>query len=978
MTWRRCGSIVFVGLLMSMALPGAANADFGLVPGTSSVTARNADGTVDTLAGSHPDSFTVHFQLNLEPDGNTQGGRLRNIRFSFPPGFFANPEVMPQCPQQDVEDESCLPDTQIGVLHVTIKGLGEISGPIYNLVPPAGVAGEIGYDNQGFISRWFGSVLTEEGYGLGLDVLNDPVEASAVTAIVWGVPSASEHDAERGVESFNGGPPAHSDSPPLAYLTLPASCGSRAPKTTIEMDSVQDPERYVTETVEMRDSGGNPAPMTGCDAVPFSPTVSAKTTSSLASNATGLGFELSLPNQNLLSPRAGAITETEPRSTKIVLPEGLTVNPSVAVGIGVCTQAEYQAEQAETSTGQGCPEDSKIGDIVAHTPLIEEAIEGGLYLATPYENTFKTLLAMYVVARANERGVLIKQAGKIELNPNTGQLTTSFDGLPPIPYSSFAVRLREGARAPLVTPSACGTYHTQTTLLPFSAEGETEARVLDSTLQVERGVDGGACPPGGLPPFAPTLTAGTINNAAGHYSPVYLRIERKDGEQEITGFSTLLPPGLSGNLSGVPFCSEQDIQRAREQTGQEAESSPACPAASRIGHSIAEAGVGGVLAQTPGEMFLAGPFEGAPFSVVSITAAKVGPFDLGTVVVHLPLDIDPTTAQVRIPSGPADQIPHILKGVVIHLRSISVWIDRQDFTINPTSCDATNVADTIDGAGLNVASPADDTTAASNSRFQAADCASLAFKPSFAASTSAKTNRTKGASLHVKLTYPTGALGKDTNIKSVKVDLPKQLPSRLTTLQKACTAATFQANPASCPAASRVGSAKATTPLIPAPLEGPAYFVSYGGAKFPELVIVLQGYGVTIDLHGETFIDEHTSVTSSTFHAVPDQPVQSFELTLPQGPNSALAAIGNLCQPTKTETVKKKVTVKTHGRTRKVTRKINEEVPGSLAMPTLFTAQNGVVVKQSTPITVTGCPKRKAANTKHKKGKSSRGLPHKK
>jgi hypothetical protein len=274
--------------------------------------------------------------------------------------------------------------------------------------------------------------------------------------------------------------------------------------------------------------------------------------------------------------------------------------------------------------------------------------------------------------------------------------------------------------------------------------------------------------------------------------------------------------------------------------------------------------------------------------------------------------------------------------------------------------------------------------------FQVANCTTLAFKPSFTASTQGKTSKADGASLHVKLVAPhegpqsTGGSGsasgtgstsgtsgssastEEANIKSVKVELPEQLPSRLTTLQKACTSAQFNANPAGCPAASVVASAKAITPILPVPLEGPAYFVSHGNEAFPQLILVLQGYGITIDLVGDTFISK-SGITSSTFAHVPDAPVSSFELTLPEGKYSALAANGNLCKPTKTVTVKKKVTVKVHGRKRTVTRSVKQTVAEPLTMPTEFVAQNGAELKQDTKIEVTGCPKAKAAKKQPKK-----------
>ena len=306
-------------------------------------------------------------------------------------------------------------------------------------------------------------------------------------------------------------------------------------------------------------------------------------------------------------------------------------------------------------------------------------------------------------------------------------------------------------------------------------------------------------------------------------------------------------------------------------------------------------------------------------------------------MIRFALNINPETAVVTVDAKASDPIPHIIDGIVIHVRDIHVYIDRPEFMINPTNCDPESFAATVDGAGADFTNPADQDPVTVTSSFQMANCQNLQFKPTFEVSTSGKPSRLDGESLHVQLTYPNAPQGTQTNIKLVKVELPKRLPSRLPTLQKACPEKTFEANPALCPPASVIGHATATTPILPVPLTGPAYFVSYGGAKFPELIIVLQGYGVTLDLHGETYISKQ-GVTSSTFKTVPDDPIGSFELTLPQGQYSALAAIGNPCK-------------------------------GTLTMPTEFLAQNGDAIHENTKIAVTGCPKAKKTTT-HKKHKA--------
>ena len=604
-------------------------------------------------------------------------------------------------------------------------------------------------------------------------------------------------------------------------------------------------------------------------------------------------------------------------------------------------------------------------------PAISEEAFGSVFLATPYANQFSepghpggSLLALYVVARIPNRGVIVKSAGKVEANPVTGQLTTVFEDLPQLPFTTFTLSFRQGETSPLVSPPGCGSFTATAQLTPWSNLSQVLS-VESPAFQIVQGFGGGVCPSGGVPPFGPGIVAGTENPNAGAYSPLDLRITRNDGEQEITGFSSLLPIGLTADLSGVEKCSEADIQLARAKTGAEEEAYPACPAGSEIGHTLVGAGVGQVLAWAPGKVYMGGPYDGAPFSIAAITSADVGPFDLGTVVVHLPLEINPETAEVSIPAGAADQIPHIIRGIVVHVRDIRVYINREKFMLNPTSCDPLTFGATVIGGGANPTNPAGYDPVTVNAPFRVTACQALKFEPRFLVTTSAKTSKADGASLTAKLTYPTGALGQDANIKQVKVDLPKQLPSRLTTLQKACTAAQFASNPAGCPAASLIGTASAVTPILPVPLVGPAYFVSHGGEAFPDLEIVLQGDGVTIILTGNTFISK-AGITSSTFKTVPDQPVTSFEFTLPEGKFSALAANGDLCSATKTVTVKKRVTVKVHGRKQTVTRKVKQTEPESLVMPTEFVAQNGATIHQTTAVSVTGCGKARAAKKAHK------------
>jgi hypothetical protein len=384
-----------------------------------------------------------------------------------------------------------------------------------------------------------------------------------------------------------------------------------------------------------------------------------------------------------------------------------------------------------------------------------------------------------------------------------------------------------------------------------------------------------------------------------------------------------------------------------------------CGPESQIGETIVSVGVGGEpFTVTGGKAYITEKYDGAPFGLSIVNPAKAGPFDLQEgrpVIVRAKVEVNPITAALTVTAGP---IPTIIEGFPLEIQHVNVTIDRPGFTINPTNCGKMEVTGTINSAEGS-SSPVSDP-------FQVTNCEHLKFTPKFTVSTSGKTSKAGGADLVTKVTEPNEPQGSQANITKVKVELPLQLPSRLTTLQKACTAAQFEKNPAGCPPASFIGHAVVHTPLLPVPLEGPAIFVSHGNEAFPSLTMVLQGYGVTIDLVGATFISK-SGITSTTFKTVPDQPFSSFELTLPEGPYSALAANGNLCAPTTTKTVKKKVTVKVKGRKKTETRKVREAVAGTLEMPNEFVGQNGAVIQQTTPISVTGCAKVKPARKKAKK-----------
>ena len=923
--------------------------------------AESEGGGSVTQAGAHPFQVTGLILLDQGPDGASLTSTpnagpavpARDVVARLPPGLIANPSAMPRClawqfaeSVRGGEQDRCPYQSAVGAASVTFDQGGvtrTVATPVFNIEPEPGEPARFGFyvPLDGVPVVLTTSVRSSEDWGVDLSSSELPQNSgiSGVRVTFWGVAGSALHDNARGWACLaeararsdiyeEAGCVHFEEQEPPAFVTLPTSCTSSL-ASSVETDSWSAPGAF-----QSFPASKPLQPLTGCANVPFSPTISTSTTTGSASSPSGFSFDLTFSREGLTS--GTSIAQSNVEKTVVSLPEGLTIDPSAGVGLGACTPSQYAEVTLNSPPGAGCPEDSKLGTVEVETPLLFTTVYGSLYVAQPYDNPFPepghpggSLIALYVVAKSRaERGVLVKLAGRVTADPSTGRLTVTFANDPPLQFERFNFHFREGAQAPLISPATCGSYTTSADLFPYSAP---ETPLVDTaSFQVSSGSEGSACP-GAVPPFAPTIAAGTLTNHAGTFSPLYVDLSRTDAMQYISSYSTVLPLGLTADLTGVPQCPQADIEQARGKTGIQEQQSPSCPQASLIGHSLVGTGVGAILDYVPGEIYLSGPFRGDPLSVVSITDAVVGPFDLGTVVVRFGLHIDPYTAQVSIDPSGSEPIPTIIDGIVTHVRDIRVSIDRSNFTINPTACEPRPISSTLTSSLGGVAS--------TSTPLHAENCDELAFKPTFKASTNGKTSRAAGASLTVKLTMPIG-LGTQSNIRTVKVDLPKQLPSRLTTLQQACTERQFNANPAGCPKASMIGYAKATTPILPEPLTGPAIFVSHGGEEFPSLILVLQGYGFTIDLVGSTYIDKN-GITSSTFKMIPDEPVGSFQLTMPQGKYSALGA---------------NLPVKAKG----------SFCGQKLAMPTAFTAQNGMVIHQSTPISVTGCPKAKKATRTQK------------
>ncbi len=517
-----------------------------------------------------------------------------------------------------------------------------------------------------------------------------------------------------------------------------------------------------------------------------------------------------------------------------------------------------------------------------------------MFFAAPRENRFGTLLALYMVAKSPERGIMIKVAGRVDSDPATGRLTAVFDDLPQLPYSHFNVHFREGQRSPLATPAACGEYVTE-----FNASAWRDPNVVQhqvSPFTLNAGVGGGPCPHG-LAPFAPQSTAGTLNSNASSYSPFYLHLTREDTQQEITSYSASLPRGLLGKIAGIPFCPEASIEAAKRQNGAESATAPACPASSLIGHTYTGYGVGSTLSYAPGTLYLAGPFHGSPISVVAIDSAKVGPFDLGTVVIRSAIRIDRQTAQVSIDSIGSDPIPHILSGFPLRLRDIRVYIDRANFMVNPTSCDPFAVTSTLTGAGERFSDPSDDSRATPTSAFQVRNCSGLGFGPRFDITLKGGHDRGDNPTLKAVVT----PRSEDTNLGKATVTLPPKIFLAQENIETICTLKQFAAH--NCPKGSEYGTATAVTPLLEEPLTGPVYLRANGSARaLPDLVAAIGGRGIEIDVVGK--IDSRLGGLRARFDLLPDAAVKKFTMTLRGGEHGIIANATNICANPQVATAK--------------------------------------------------------------------------
>jgi hypothetical protein len=976
------GAMMVAVLLCVPSTPAAAATDkpFGIATFSLQTTEASQEHPfmgqpyLFTQAGGHPFALTSTIDFTNKEDSKEHivpVGEPKNLIIDLPAGLVANPQAIPQCSR--VRSEHCPADTQVGVfvLHSTVS---TDFGPIVNLTPQGGQVAVLGLETPIGTYLLTGHVVrTAQGYTTALVASGLPMYGiSGIQTTFWGVPAASSHDAQRGVSCVgNGANPESScleqagvpsGAEPAAFLTLPSYCSSEALSTVAWVDSWEDPNSYESAQTTL------PA-MSNCNQLPFSPELTTGTDTPGADEPVGIDLDIGVPQSEGL----GTAAAPQLREAAVTLPEGLSINPAAGEGSRACAPVGPEGIDIPTGVSAGgeplgpgtlgegeelgpegvpqlaaghCPEASVIGSVEALTPLLTGIISGRVYLASPRcggpgqnpcnegdaadGDLYRTYVELDGKGPSGE-GIIVKIEGHIQANPTTGQLTLKLADNPQLPLSELNIKLFGGPRALLANPIRCGPAITTSILEPWSAP--YSANAYPTSYYDVTGCTG----PRSL---NPTLFVGSGVVDAGAFSTFATTVVRDENEQYLSSIRLHAPSGLSAMLSSVPLCQES-LASAGE-----------CPEASHIGSSIIAAGSSSRPLYLNGDIYLTAGYKGAPFGLSIVTKAVAGPLNLGLDVVRAQVSIDPRTAALIIASDP---LPQIVLGVPLRIRSVTLNIDRPKFIFNPTSCASQQISAAITGTeGAN---------ATVSSRFALGGCYNLAFKPELTASTDSHTDYADGAGLNVQLAFPKREEGVQANLARLRIVLPKQLPSRLTSLQSACPDTTFVADPAACPQASIVGTAKARTQMLSDELTGPVYFVSHGRNTFPSPVVVLQDNGVNIDLVGSTTI-ERTGLARIGFDSLPDIPIESLELYLPQGPHSVLSANANLCALSRTVAVKRNVIQHLHGRAVRHLVEVHKHVGASLLMPTELVGQNGAVIHQSTKIKVSGCTagKTKPAN----------------
>jgi hypothetical protein len=822
-------------------------------------------------AASDPAQFSAGFSLisaaraNLNLPGLTITAppeSLRDVVIHLPPGFVGLPGATPlRCSAaqlntviEGTDIPACPPSSQVGLVQVN----GGDLVPLYNVEPPVGHPAEFGFSYLDIVVVMAPRLRPADD---GIDVLVDHTISSApidkAQVILWGIPADPSHDHLRttclqGLAGYN---PDHSLACPFVgertpFLRTPTSCSGEPLRWGIELDSYQHPGAFIS-----RDAGTRA--QQGCQNLPFDPSLSVAATEPSPHTPSGLDVALTMPQQSA----PDGLAEADLRTLSLTLPAGVTINPAAADGLRACTDSELRLDLAGPSE---CPPASRIAIVCVHTPLLDHPLRGWLVVRSQASRDPASgdLYRVAIELRSDRDGLAIRIPGSVRADPASGRLTASFDDLAQLPFDSVHLNLDAGPRAPLSMPNTCGTQTTHAELTSWARPDQVVS--LQPSFEIDQDCQ--------APRFTPGFEAGVANPRAGAYSPFILRVTRGPGQPNLARISVTLPPGELARFAGVPLCPESSL------------ASGDCPPESQIGSAVAALGEGPspLFLPQPGRrsiaIYIAGPYHGAPYSILTSVPAQAGPFDLGTVSVRSAIRIDPHDARASVVSDP---LPQIYGGIPVAYRDVRVAIDRPHFALNPTSCEHSSVAAVIESAAAQ--------SAALSSRFQASDCAALGFSPRLSLALQGQLHRRA----HPALTATLRAKPGDANIARAQLTLPPAALLDQSQIGTVCTRVQFAAR--ACPAASIYGRASARTPLLDYPLTGNVYLRS-SNHPLPDLLVDLRGPSQTpieITLLGRT--DSVGGALRATFTDLPDAPLSIFHLRLFGGRRGLIELSSGLC-----------------------------------------------------------------------------------
>jgi hypothetical protein len=909
--WRGPGGVLAAACAVAamLAIAAPASASLGLTGFDGN--ALQQDGTPATQAGSHPHTASTVFTLTTV---NTPSGtqlateELKDVFVDLAPGLVGNPLAISRCEDVQLQDFACPLDSQVGVVDILLDGNQAPGGGtshgntgLYSLFASPGKAAVLGFNIGSTVIRLNAGIRSGDDYGLVISSINAPgtLPIEGVTTTVWGVPADPSHDNDRGGCAETTLPcalPSPDVANPTPFFTLPTSCigSDGSPGGPLRVD--------ITVTGWQGGAGSasffshdNTLPIpnsigaTGCNALDFSPSLEARPTTNLADSPSGLDVDLHVPQNE--DPTGNA--EAHLRDSTVTLPEGMTINPSAANGLGACSEAQFGFTGMEgnavhaTPVPAQCPDAAKVGSVLIETPVLDHPVPGAVYIATPHDNPFGSLLALYLTVDDPISGIVVKLAGRVEPNPVTGQLTATFLENPQLPFEDLRLHFFGGAGGSLRTPVTCGVYATTSSLTPWSAPDSGPPATPSDEWAIEQGPGGNCATSTAQLPNTPSFDAGTASPIAGASTPLVVNLRRNDGTQQFSSLTISPPQGLVGKLAGIPYCPDAALAAAAAKSGKEEEASQSCPQASYVGSVTSAAGAGPSPYYAPGKAFLTGPYKGAPLSIAIVTPATAGPFDLGTIVVRTALYVDRRTAQITAVSDP---IPSILQGIPLDVRSIQVKMDRPDFTLNPTSCDPMSFGGSLLSTLGN--------SVALQSRFQVGECGRLGFKPQLSLRLKGGTKRNGYPALTAILEPRAG----DANLASISVALPRSEFLAQEHIRTVCTRVQFAVD--ACPPEAIYGTATVTTPLLDYPLSGPVYLRSSDN-PLPDLVPDLRGPAnqpIKLESAGRT--DSVKGGIRNTFDFVPDAPFTKLVLQMQGGKKGLLVNSRNICKQANRATVK--------------------------------------------------------------------------